>query len=178
METYWYDLHEAFARAEATRTPLRAVCQAIHGRRACSRLWGGESRVGVIDTGHDQGGGHCPKLRFQDGSWIWLDLTIRMVMDHDDLESQLVADALAVRAEQSAAELARSTHLGASGVTGALARLEAQGAVRADGRHWSITARDRARRPFSGLDPHAEKGPRLSMVEGGLRRGEPARVAS
>ncbi|MFB0833006.1 hypothetical protein ACX8Z9_01625 [Arthrobacter halodurans] len=178
METYWYDLHEAFARAEATRTPLRAVCQAIHGRRACSRLWGAGSRVGVIDTGHVQSGGHCPKLRFQDGSWIWLDLTIRMVMDADDLEAQLVADALAVRDEQGAAELARSTHLAANAVAGALGRLEAQGAVRADGLRWSVTARDRARRPFGAPGPHAEMGPRLSMVASEMRRGEPARVAS
>jgi len=153
METYWYDLHEAYVHAEAMRTPRRNVTRAIHGRRACSRLWGGEMRVGTIDTGNNEGSGPFPRLCFQDGTWMWLDLTIRMVMEEENLDAQLVADALAVRPAQTAVELARSTHLGASVVTGALGRLHMRGAVQVAERRWTSTGSDQARLAPEGSEP-------------------------
>lgn len=84
---------------------------------------------------------------------MWLDLTIRMVMEEENLDAQLVADALAVRPGQTAVELARSTHLGASVVTGALGRLHMRGAVQVAERRWTSTGSDQARLAPEGSEP-------------------------
>ena len=143
METfYWYDLGDAYTLAETKKIPLAHVGEAIQGRRATTRLWGGISPVGMIEGATGRGDGLYPKLRFPDGTWTRLDLTIHMAVEDGipDVIDQLVVDSLRIWPNQSPRELAHTAKLGQGAVLGALGRLQRGAVATTTNSLWRIAA--------------------------------------
>ena len=144
MDTfYWYNLTNTYALAESKGIPLVRVGLAIQGRRAVGLLADGAEPMGTIEAMTGRGDDLYPKLRFTDGTWTRLDLTIKMAIENQegDLWAQVVTDSLTIFPGQTIKELSHNVEIGTGTTMGALGRLQRDAKVEPDEQHrWRILA--------------------------------------
>ncbi|MGP5073690.1 hypothetical protein [Arthrobacter rhombi] len=135
MDTfYWYNLTNTYALAESKGIPLDRVGLSIQGRRAAALLADGAEPVGTIEAMTGRGDDRYPKLRFPNGTWARLDLTIKMAIENEegDLWAQLVTDSLTICPGQTIKELSHNAKIGIGTTMGALGRLQRDGKAELD----------------------------------------------
>lgn len=123
---YWYNLSNTYALAKPKDIPLERVSLAIQERRAAGLLADGSEPVGTIEAMTGRGDDLYPKLRFADGTWARLDLTIKMAIENEggDLWAQVVTDSFTICPDQTINEVSHNAKIGIGATMGALGRLQ------------------------------------------------------